>query len=166
MPTSASASMLIQVQAAVVGSSPVLGTLQGDMSNGATGARWTQGTGSGNIDRVFRKNYTIAAAGTQSFNTLAAGSLTDIHAQAIDLDEIKGLMIKCVTGAIKVDAPATGFMGFFGSATDFIVLAAGQTLALEFGATGLDVTTNSKFDLIDTAGGSGSTVEVAFFGAQ
>ena len=44
-------------------------------------------------------------------------------------------------------------------------LVAGDTWAINKGAAGLDVTTNSKFDITDTAGGAGSVVEVSFGGA-
>jgi hypothetical protein len=128
--------------------------------------RTTDGTGSAQADRVFRRSGVLAAAASHSYNTLAAGGLTDAYGQAIDLDELKGIMVKCTSGAIKIDAPAANFAGFFGTASDFVPVANGACWSMMFGATGLDVTVNSKFDIIDTAGGAGSTYEIIFWGAQ
>ena len=166
MATSLEVSAKIQVLANLYGSSPHAGAIVEEFVNNSGGRQLTQGTGSGNADRVYHKSGTLAAAATDSYNTLAAGSLVDYLNQAIDLDELKGLGVKCLTGSIKLEAPATGFIGIFTDATDLLNIPLGCTVLFDFGATGLDVTTNSKFDITDLAGGSGSTYELIFWGAQ
>lgn len=123
----------------------------------ATGGRgWRNGTGSGQVDRVWLQNGTLAAGATDSYDLLAAGSLTDVLGQAIDADELKGLVIRCATGQITLEAPGANGLGLFKAAGDGVTLSAGHTLAVDFGGAGLDVTTGSRFD-VDDSGGVGST---------
>jgi|DEB0MinimDraft_10_1074344.scaffolds.fasta_scaffold01141_9 hypothetical protein len=136
-----------------------------NLENATGGQGWRNGTASGQVDRVLRENYTLGASATDSFNLLAAGSLTDMIGQAIDADELKGLVIKCTSGEVTLEAPASNGLGFFKAAQDGIVLASGQTLALDLGAAGLDVTTNASFDVTDS-GGAGSNYELWLVLAQ
>lgn len=163
MPSSLSVSM----QIAVLGTlTPVLPQTGGINANMQTTTRWTNGTGSGQADRQYHKERTLAASATHNYDTLAAGALKDVLDQAIDLDELKGVKIKCTAGAIKVVGGAGAPAGFLTAAAEGFKLAAGHEVGFNFGATGLSVATNSKFDITDTAGGSGSTYEITFFGAQ
>lgn len=161
--------MWITIRSSLTPSSPHAGDTIDDLENVVGGHATTQGQGASQADRVYHKLGTLAAAATDSYNTLAAGSLLDSQGQAIDLDELKMISVKCLTGAIKIDAPAANAMGFFGTATDFVPLRAGQTWGLDLVGTdglGLDVTVNSKFDIVDTFGGTGSTYEIEFVGAN
>lgn len=127
------------------------GTVTQDLTNQTGGRRWTDGTGSGQVDRVYKRVRTMTSGETQSYDLLAAGSLTDALARAIDADELKGLVIKCTSGSIALEAPATGFIPIFSDATDLLLLSAGHTVAFEFGAAGVDVTSASKFDIVEKA---------------
>lgn len=165
MSTSLSVSLRIIAQADLTPSSPITGAILARLENATGGRFWTQGTSVGNADRVFLTDMTLTAGQTVSYNTLAAGALTDIYGQAIDLDELKGLIVLCNTGAIKIDAPAANFIGIFADASDLIKLGATHCFAMDFGATGLDVTTNSKWDIVETASAA-ATYSIMFWGAQ
>lgn len=166
MATNVNAMLQIRAVATVTATSPAAGDVVLECVNAAGGTRWTNGTGSGNVDRAFFVSDSVAASATDSYNLLAAGSHEDIYNQAIDADELKGLMVKCLTGSIKVVAPAGTPIGMFLAAADGINLSAGHCFAIDFGATGLTVSTNSLFEITDTAGGSGSTYELWFVVAQ
>lgn len=127
------------------------GTLTMEVNNGTGGRRWSQGTGSGQVDRPYMRTRSMTSGQTHSYNLLAAGSLTDALGQTIDGDELKGLVLKCLTGTIAMEAPASAFLGIFSDATDLINLSAGQAVAFDFGATGLDITSAASFDIVEKA---------------
>lgn len=166
MATVLEVSATVKVVASLTATSPHAGAVIEEFVNNTGGRQWVQGTASGAADRVFRKSGTLIAAATDSYNTLAAGALLDVYAQAIDLDELKGIGVRCVTGSIKIEAPAANFISIFTDATDLLNIALGATFFMDFGAAGIDVTTNAKFDITDLAGGAGSTYELIFWGAQ
>lgn len=128
--------------------------------------RWVQGTGSGQADRSYMRIRTIPSAATDAYNTLLAGALRDIHGQTIDLDEIKALVLRCTSGAIKLVASAGTPMGIFLAAGDGIPLVAGQYVVFGLGAAGLNVAVNSLFEITETTGTGSSGYELAFVGAQ
>lgn len=165
MASSLSASLIIRAQAELVPSSPAAGAVLAELANATGGTFWTPGQGSGQIDRVYLASVSLTSGQTVNYNTLAAGSLLDALGQAIDLDELKGLVVKCTSGSIKIDAPAANFIGIFADASDLIRLSSGQTIAFDFGAGGLDVTTNSKWDIVETASSTASYT-IMFWGAQ
>lgn len=139
----------------------------GHVLENATGGRgWKQGTGSGQVDRVYQVNGSLSSAATDSYNLLAAGSLTDVLGQAIDADELKALVLKCETGDIALGAPASNFLGIFNAANDAILLTAGQSVAFDLGATGIDVTTNASFDVAETSGAAAATYSLWLIVAQ
>lgn len=164
MATSLAVSLRIIAQADLTPSNPLVGAILAKLENATGGRYWTQGTSIGNADRVYLADVTLTSGQTVNYNTLAAGSLTDIAGQAIDLDELKGLVILCNTGAIKIDAPAANFIGIFADASDLIKLGAGNCIAFDFGPGGLDVTTNSKWDIVETASAA-ATYSIMFWGA-
>jgi len=141
------------------------GAVTQDLTNQTGGRRWTDGTASGQVDRVYKRVRTMTSGETQSYDLAAAGSLTDALGRAIDADELKGLVLKCTSGSIALEAPASAFLPIFSDATDLILLGSGQTLAMDFGAAGLDVTSGSKFDIIEKAA-STAGYELELFIAQ
>lgn len=145
------------------------GGLAVKVENANGGRRWSDGTGDGKIGRDYKRIRTIGAGGTDSYNTLAAGSLLTPNGAAIDLDELKGLVLKVTSGQIQLAAPAANFLGIFSDATDVINLNATgglKCIALDFGSDGLDVTVNSTFDIIETSGAAGAVYELSFVGAE
>ncbi len=164
MATAAAALLQILAKANLTATSPHEGDVREDLENTTGGRRWTDGNASGQVNRVYRKTGSLGAGATDSYNTLAAGALTDVYGQTIDLDELKGLVIVPLTGSIRLEAPAANFIGIFNDATDLLNVPAGG-LAFDFGAAGLDVTVNSKFDITETTGAATATYELWFIGA-
>jgi len=158
--------LTLDLKSTLIPSSPYTGQTVADLNNGSTGARWTNGTGSAQCDRIYKKSGTLAASATDTLNLLAAGSLTDALGQAIDLDELKVVMVKCLTGSIKFVRAASNGAALFTAAGEGINLAAGQSVAVDLGAGGLSLSTNASLSITDTAGGSGSTYELVLAGAQ
>ncbi len=127
--------------------------------------RWTDGTASGQVDRVYRHDGTLGAGATDDFDLLAAGGLTDVFEQAIDADELKAIAIVCNTGEIEFRGDAANQISLFTAVSEGITLSAGQAAGFNLGATGIDVTTNSKFEVFDSDGG-GSTYSLFLIAAQ
>ena len=135
----------------------------GSLENVVNGRRWANGTGSAQVDTTYVDAARVLGIGaTQSYNFLAAGSLVDIDGNTVDLDELKALAIVVSSGAVIVNAPAANFLGIFTDATDLINVS--TALYFDFGAGGLDVTTNSKIDV--TGGAAGGTYTLVAVGAS
>lgn len=160
-----SARLLISLRGVTVPASPVEGEASRTLENGNGGARWTDGQASGQVDRVYQSDEALTSGQTVTYDLLAAGSLKDMQGRAVDLDEIKAFELVCVTGAIKLVAPASNFIPLFGAAGDFLALSAGQTLALDFGAGGLSLGTSGKFNVVENAGGA-ATYSIMFAGSN
>jgi hypothetical protein len=128
--------------------------------------RWVQGTASGQVDRPYKRVRSIGAGSTDSYNTLAAGALRDIDGQIIDLDEMKALVLRCLTGSIRLVASAGTPIDLFAAAGDGLNISAGHAIAVSFGAEGLDVTVNSLFEITETTGAATASYELSFVGAQ
>lgn len=165
MPT-ASAHLTISLRGSVAPAAPRDGALGAVVENGSSGDRWTNGQAAGMVDRIYRRDSTLAAAATDSYDLLAAGSLTDILTQAVDLDEAKAMVLACLTGSIKMVAPALNFLPIFGGAGHLINLSAGQMMAFDLGASGLLLSANAKFEITDTFGGTGSTYSIMIAGSN
>lgn len=165
MATNVNALLQIRALATVTATSPASGDVVLECVNAPGGTRWTNGTGSGNVDRVLFRSETMASGETDSYNLLAAGGLTDIYGQAIDADELKGIIIKCLTGSISFKAPASNFLTCFGAAGDKIKLAATHCQAIDFGAAGLTLSTSASFDIAEE-GSAAATYELWFDVAQ
>jgi hypothetical protein len=128
--------------------------------------RWKQGTGSGQNDREYQRKRTVGAGATDSYNTLAAGSLVDRLNQAIDLDEFKSVSIKCTDGQIEVVGSAGNPLPMFTGAGEGFNLSAGQMCAFSLGSAGIDVTVNSLFEITETSTTAPATYVLTFTGAQ
>lgn len=164
MSTSLAVSLRIVAQADLTPSSPITGAILARLENATGGRYWTQGTGTGNASQCYLADVTLSSGQTVNYNTLAAGALLDTGGATVDLDELKGLIVLCNTGAIKIDATAANFIGIFADASDLIKIGAGQCVAFDFGPGGLDVTTNSKWDIVETASAA-ATYSIIFWGA-
>ena len=137
-----------------------------ELHNGTTGRRWTHGTASGQADRNYRRiDRTLAIGATDSYNLLAAGALTDPNGQAIDLDELKGLVLYCSDGEVNFEGPGALDLPLFKAPGNGIVLSAGQMVAFDLGAAGLTLGASASFDITETDG-AGSTYSLILFGAQ
>lgn len=128
--------------------------------------RWRDGAGSGLANRVYKRIRSVASGATDSYNTLAAGSLVDILNQAIDLDEMCGISLRCTSGSIRLIATAGTPIDMFQAAGDAINLDSGDMFAMSFGAAGLDVTVNSLFEILETTGTGASEYVLEFHGSN
>lgn len=131
-----------------------------------TVTRWTDGTGSGQIGRVYHATGSLTASGTATLNLLAAGALKDRFNTTVDLDELKGIMIKCLTGQFSVAAAAANGLTCFTGASEGVKLAAGHTLAVDFGAAGLAIGSTGSLTLTETSTSAGATYEIILTGAE
>ena len=110
MSTSLATLVQIRALAELSPASPLTGAVKGEI---VSEQRTTNGQGSGQADRAYFASRSLSASATHTYNVLAAGSLTDLLGQAIDLDEIKGLAVECLTGAIKVVGGASNALAAF-----------------------------------------------------
>jgi len=163
MSTSLATLVQIRALAELSPASPLTGAVKGEI---LSEQRTTNGQGSGQADRAYFASRSLSASATHTYNVLAAGSLTDLLGQAIDLDEIKGLCVECLTGAIKVVGGASNALGAFTGSGDGLLLTAGQSMGVEFGAAGLAVGSNGTFEVTETSGSAGATYKILFLGAN
>jgi hypothetical protein len=158
--------MLIRAEQ-VPDTSSGLGALLAEVQNETGGHVFSEGSGSGQINRVYyRKRSGLGASSTDSYNFLAAGSLLDLLKQTVDLDKLKILAVKCTAGAIRLDAPAANAIGIFSDPSDVIRLMTGQMVVFDFGDGGLDVTTNASLDIVETSGGATADYTIIAVGAN
>ena len=165
MATKADALIRILGSANITATSPYEQPVKAELENATNGRRWKNGTGSGKIDRVYMTDGVLGAGATDDYDLLVAGALKDVYNQAIDADELKGIVIRCETGEIEFRGDAANQISLFTAASEGITLAAGQSAGFDLGATGIDVTTDSKFEVFDSDGG-GSTYTLWLIVAQ
>jgi len=163
MPTSLATLVQIRALAELTPDSPLTGAVKGEI---VAENRTTNGQGSGQADRAYFASRSLSASATHTYNVLAAGSLTDLLGQSIDLDEIKGLSVECLTGAIKVVGGASNSLAAFTGAGDGLLLTAGQSMAVGWGAAGLTVGSNGTFEVTETSGSGAATYKILFIGAN
>ena len=126
---------------------------------------WGGGQGSGQVDANYRAALSLLASGTTTLNVLAAGGLLDAFGNTLDLDELKGLVVKCLTGSISITGVASGLTCFTG-VDEGIKLGAGQTFAINFGAAGLAVGAAGSIKISETSTTLPATYEIALVGAE
>jgi len=140
---------------------------KGIVTNNSNGRSWIGGTSSGEADRNYFVEGALGAGGADNYDLLAAGSLTDIQARAIDADELKAITVKCLTGDIKIGATATNGIGIFSAASEGVILSAGQTVSFDLGSDGISVEVDSKFTISEVgAPSAAATYELAMTIAQ
>jgi hypothetical protein len=140
------------------------GAMRGSVVNATGGRRFSNGTGSGKIGKWYKAVLAFTSGQTKSYDLLAAGSLTTPDGVAIDADELKVMVIQCDTGEFQLAAPAANFLAIFSDASDVLNLnsiGGLRCIGMDFGPDGLDVTTNSKLDLIET-GSAPATGSIIF----
>jgi len=111
--------------------------------------RWKDGDGSGEVNRVYKVAISLAGGPTTLAIDFGDGSIEDVFGVAIAGDELKALMVQCVTGQITVMAGAATGLDCFTGAQEGVVLTAGQAMAIDLGAAGLDISTNAHLELLD-----------------
>ena len=66
-------------------STPHTQTIGHTVDNAPGGRGWRQGTGSGQVDRVYLEANTLSSGASKVYDLTAAGGLTDVLGQAIDM---------------------------------------------------------------------------------
>lgn len=147
----------------------VSASAQGTVEASTGGRRWSNGAGSGQIGAAYRTMATIGSGATDSYDLLAAGGLIGPLGEPIDLDELKGLALRVTSGEVKFIRHSSNGIALFTSNNEGLQLkSAGglRAVVLDFGPDGLDVTTDSKFEIVETSGAASATYELAFIGAK
>ena len=160
-----SARLRIEGQADLEPDSPHSQTIGHELENAPGGRGWRQGIDRGEVDRVYLEAHTLSSGTSKVYDLKAAGALKDVLGQTIDADELKGLVIRCAVGQVTVDGSASGTIPFFETNNHGIVLSAGQTMGVDFGSGGLDVTTASNLRVTET-GSTASSYTLWFIVAQ
>jgi hypothetical protein len=162
MATSLASLISIRALAELSPGAPQTGAVKGEI---AVDTRTSDGQGSGQADRAYFAERSLSSGATHTYNVLAAGSLTDLLGQAIDLDEVKTIAVQCLTGAIKVEGGGSNVLGCFTGANEGVNLSAGQVFALSLGAAGVSVGSNGTFVVTETASSTAS-YRILIVGAQ
>lgn len=162
MATSLASLISIRALAELSPDSPQTGAVKGEIS---VDTRTSQGTGSGQADRAVFALQSLTSGQTVTYNVLAAGSLTDLLGQSVDLDEVKLIAVQCVSGAIKVEGGSANVLAAFTGANEGVNLSAGQVFALGLGAAGVTVGSNGTFVVTET-GSSTASYRILIVGAQ
>ena len=145
------------------------GVLPIEVVNATGGRRWTDGGGSGQIEKCYKRVRTISAGATDAYDLLAAGSLTTPAGASIDADELKALVLRVTSGEVKLVGAALNALDCFTAASEGVKLAASgglRCLALDFGPDGLDVAANSKFEIIETSASATADYELELIVAE
>ena len=126
----------------------------------------TPGSGSGKADQVYRVNGSLSSSGADTYNVLAAGALKTPLNETVDLDEVKAIVVKCLTGTVNVEAAASNGLACFTGAGEGVKLAAGQTLALSLGAAGTAVGTAGSLTVAEAGSpAAAATYELLIIGS-
>ena len=146
-----SARLQITALADLAPDAPHSQTIGHTVENAPGGRGWRQGTGSGEVDRVYLETNTLESGAAKVYDLGLSGGLKDVLGQTIDADELKGLAITCTAGGVAFDGWASNSIDFFEDNNHGVILSAGQSLAVDFGPDGLDVTTDSNFRITENA---------------
>lgn len=160
---SVQASMTIAIDAQQTYAAPAT---SGDIGySTAVTEHWSAGQASGEVDRPFRKVGSLAASASDTLNFLAAGALEDALGNTVDLDEIKGFVIKCTSGSIAVTGLVAGLACFTGT-DEGIKLTSGQSFGINFGAGGLSTAGAGSIKITETSTTLTAGYELTAVGAE
>jgi hypothetical protein len=146
--SSQTARLQISATVSIVPDAPISGSIGPSIS---IDRQLTPGSGSGKADQCYRVDATMASGETDTYNLLAAGALKTPLNETVDLDEVKGIVVTCNTGSVKVCGSASNSLTCFSGDGGGIVLTAGQSLALDLGAGGTAVGSAGSFDVREAA---------------
>lgn len=136
MPTSQTSRVQISATASIQPSTPNTGAILAAIT---ADLQLTPGSGAGKADQAYRVDGSLTASGSDTYNVLAAGALKTPLGETVDLDEVKAVIVKCLTGTVNVEAAASNGLGCFTGAGEGVKLAAGQIFALGLGSGGVTV---------------------------
>ena len=159
--------LVMQLDAMLTVDAPFAQGIRHMVENSAGGRRWTDGTASGQVSQVYlRRRAGLAAGDTDTYNLLAPGALLDVLGGTIDADELKAIMVVPTAGAIRIAATPANFIGIFEDADGKNKIPAGSSFAMDFGPTGLDVSSGSKFEITETTGAATADYDLILIVAE
>lgn len=145
-----------------------LGTATFPFSSSLSG-RFTSGTGSGMVDRLFSDSRTLAASATEDLDL--AGVLTDAMGATLTFAKIKFVLVKAAaanTNDVVISRPASNGVPLFTAAGDSIAVQPGGAFLWVAPGTGVTVTaaTGDLLTLTNSAGSTGVTYEIVIMGTS
>ena len=120
---------------------------------------FTDGTGSGQADKMFSDSRTIATSANDDIDL--AGSLTDEFGAALTFVKIKTILIHNTgsTAIIQIDQSVTnGWVAHWSNTSQIIIPAGGWLLVHSAGSAGLGTVTAGTGDLLRITNNDGSNV--------
>lgn len=130
----------------------------------------TSGTAAGQADILWTDTRTLGASATENLDL--AGVLTDAFGATLTAAKVKAVMISADaanTNNVVVGGHASAaFVGWFGDATDTIVLKPGYFFLLGGSGTGYTVTatTGDLIKVLNSAGTTGVTYSITVIGTS
>lgn len=163
MPTSQTSRVQISATASIQPSTPNTGSILAAVT---ADLQLTPGTGSGKADQAYRVDGSLSSSGSATYNVLAAGSLTTPLGEAVDMDEVKAIIVKVLTGTVNVEAAASNGLACFTGAGEGVKLSAGQWVALGLGAGGVGVGTAGSLTVAEAGSpAAAATYELLIIGS-
>jgi hypothetical protein len=132
-------------------------------------ASLTDGTGTGQADRVWSDERTLAASGTEDIDL--AGVLEDAFGAGATFAKLKAVVIKAADGNtndVQITRPASNGAPLFLAAGDGIAVRPGGCFAWFCEGTGLTVTagTGDLLTFTNSGAGTGVTYEIVVIGVS
>ena len=127
------------------------------------------GTGSGQADRIWHDQRTIAASGTDSLDL--QGSLVDAFGAAFTPAKLKAIYVKAASGNtnnVVVTRPASNGVPVFSAAGDAVPVLPGGVFVWVAPGAGVTVTasTGDLLDLVNSSSGTSVTYDIVLIGTS
>jgi len=133
--------------------------------------QWSSGTAANQADRIFRKQNTLAASGSETLDL--AGSLLDVFGATITFARIKLLLVYAATANTNLvqvgGAAATVFVNWVANSSDIVNVRPGGLLLLTApDATGYAVGAGASdfLKIANSAAGTPVTYDIVLVGAS
>jgi hypothetical protein len=132
----------------------------------------TSGTGSGQANRLYDSQRTLAASTSEELDLAGDATFLDAFEQAITFVKVKMIYVKAASAntnnVIVGGAASNAFLGAFGDATDTQVLQPGCVYFVVHPTTGWTVTAGSvdKLKVANSGAGTSVTYDIALVGTD
>jgi len=127
------------------------------------------GTGSGQADRIWHDQRTIAASGTDSLDL--KGSLLDAFGAAFTPAKLKAIYVKAAsanTNNVVITRPSSNGVPWASAAGDAVPVLPGGVIAWVAPGAGITVTadTGDLIDIVNSGGGTSVTYDIVLIGTS
>ena len=138
-----------------------------DELNISTSIKWSFGTAAKQCDVLFHEKLTIAAAGNQTLDLYASGSLEDAFGNLLTMEAIKFLYV--------FNRSTDLYVNIFGGGSDDLLIMGGTTDAMKIkpeghfqwadpSAAGIVTTSNKNLKFVVAAGSGDAIIDVVAMG--